>query len=391
MKMTLKVKLMTTDEQGKILLETMESFNKACDWISERAFEAKVFNNYDLHYLLYKEGRDVFPSLPSQSMIRAIAKVSDSYKIDRKKRHFFRDHSAMEYDRRTLSFKDLSHASLATIGGRIKVPLVFGHYAPLDKNKMLGQADLTYSKGKFFLNLVIDLPDDPPFKPKGSLGIDRGIVNLSTDSEGESFSGETVDKVRERSTAHKARLQKKGTKSAKRRLKKVSGREARFKKDTNHVISKRIVSKAKGTCRAIVLEDLKGIRDGITVRHGQWNLLDPGGATSPKNSKEEAPPGSHIVRGLPCAPPIPQSQPFRRALTAASARVEADSFTRILCMWALTVLRLMPRLSAISRFERPSERCFSTSASRRDRGLSDSVTGGERRRRIARWAMRGST
>ena len=269
MKMTLKVKLMTTDEQGKILLETMESFNKACDWISERAFEAKVFNNYDLHYLLYKEGRDVFPSLPSQSMIRAIAKVSDSYKIDRKKRHFFRDHSAMEYDRRTLSFKDLSHASLATIGGRIKVPLVFGHYAPLDKNKMLGQADLTYSKGKFFLNLVIDLPDDPPFKPKGSLGIDRGIVNLSTDSEGESFSGETVDKVRERSTAHKARLQKKGTKSAKRRLKKVSGREARFKKDTNHVISKRIVSKAKGTCRAIVLEDLKGIRDGITVRHSQ--------------------------------------------------------------------------------------------------------------------------
>ena len=161
MKIALKVKLMTTDEQARILLETMESFNKACDWISERAFEAKVFNAYDLHYLLYKEGRDVFPSLPSQSMIRAIAKVSDSDKLDRKKRHFFRDRSAMEYDKRTLSFKDLSQTSLATVRGRIKVPLVFGHYAPLDKNKMLGQADLTYSKGTFFLNLVIDRPDDP--------------------------------------------------------------------------------------------------------------------------------------------------------------------------------------------------------------------------------------
>ena len=136
MKITLKVKLITTDEQAKTLLGTMELFNKACDWISEKAFEAKVFNAYDLHYLLYKEGRDVFPSLPSQSMIRAIAKVSDSYKADRKKRHFFRDHSAMEYDRRTLSFKDLSHASLATIGGRIKVPLVFGHYAPLDRARL---------------------------------------------------------------------------------------------------------------------------------------------------------------------------------------------------------------------------------------------------------------
>ncbi|MHB1605600.1 MAG: RNA-guided endonuclease InsQ/TnpB family protein, partial [Leptospirales bacterium] len=269
MKITLKVKLMTTDEQARILLETMEAFNKACDWISERAFESKVFNAYDLHYLLYKEGRDVFCSLPSQLMIRAIAKVSDSYKVDRKRRHFFRDRSAMEYDKRTLSFKDLSWASLATIRGRIKVPLVFGHYAPLDKNRMLGQADLTYSKGKFFLNLVIDVPDDIPFTPTGSLGVDRGIVNLSTDSGGESFSGETVDRVRERSAAHKARLQKNGTKSAKRRLKKVSGREARFKKDTNHVISKRMGSKAKGTCQAIVLEDLKGIRDGITVRHGQ--------------------------------------------------------------------------------------------------------------------------
>ena len=269
MKITLKVKLMTTDEQARILLETMESFNKACDWISEKAFEDKVFNAYDLHYLLYKEGREFFPSLPSQLMIRAISKVSDSYKTERKKRHFFRDRSAMEYDKRTISFKDLSQASLATVRGRIKVPLVFGYYAPLDRNKMLGQADLTYSKGKFFLNLVIDLPDPPPFKPEGPLGVDMGIVHLSTDSEGESFSGKTVDHVRERSTAHKARLQKKGTKSAKRRLKKVSGREARFKKDTNHVISKRIVSKAKGTCQAIVLEDLKGIRDGITVRHGQ--------------------------------------------------------------------------------------------------------------------------
>ncbi len=48
------------------------------------------------------------------------------------------------------------------------------------------------------------------------------------------------------------------------------GRERRFKKDTNHVISKQVVSKAKGTTRLIALEDLKDIRSRVvTVTHGQ--------------------------------------------------------------------------------------------------------------------------
>ncbi len=48
------------------------------------------------------------------------------------------------------------------------------------------------------------------------------------------------------------------------------GRKRRFKKDTNHVISKQVVSKAKGTTRLIALEDLKDIRSRVvTVTHGQ--------------------------------------------------------------------------------------------------------------------------
>lgn len=102
-----------------------------------------------------------------------------------------------------------------------------------------------------------------------NLGIDMGIINLSTDSDGETFSGEAVDHVREKMHAIKKALQKKGTKSAKKHLKTLHGREARFKKDTNHVISKRIVSKAKGTGRGIALEDLKGFNGQKMVRHSQ--------------------------------------------------------------------------------------------------------------------------
>jgi hypothetical protein len=55
---------MATDEEGRSLAEAMEWFSKACGWISEKAFFAKVFNAYDLHDLLCQEVREVFRLFP---------------------------------------------------------------------------------------------------------------------------------------------------------------------------------------------------------------------------------------------------------------------------------------------------------------------------------------
>ena len=63
--------------------------------------------------------------------------------------------------------------------------------------------------------------------------------------------------------------QAKGTKGAKRLLKRLSGREKRHQRAINHVISRRIVDKAKTTGRAIALEDLTGIRERTKVRKAQ--------------------------------------------------------------------------------------------------------------------------
>ncbi len=100
-----------------------------------------------------------------------------------------------------------------------------------------------------------------------------GMVQLASTSDGVSYSGEDVEGVREHYTEVKAELQRVGSKSSKRKLRRVSGREARFKRYTNHVISKELVAVAKGTKRAIALEDLKGIRTRTTVRHGQRERL----------------------------------------------------------------------------------------------------------------------
>jgi len=276
MKLTIKAKLLTNFEQHQSLKKTMEVFNNACNFISASAYNEKVFNAFKLHYLLYKDTRAKFPELSSQFVVRALDKVAQSYKINKKVIHKFKKYSAVVYDQRLLSFKRLSIASINSVDGRLKVPFIIGQYRSLEGKSIKGQADLTFENNKFFLNIVIEFPEEIPLNPKGFLGCDKGIVNILTTSDGDMFSGKRIDKTRERLTKLKSALQKKGSKSAKRHLKKVSKKQSCFQRDTNHCISKQIVAKAKGTERAIALEDLKGIRSRQKVRRadrqrfGNW-------------------------------------------------------------------------------------------------------------------------
>lgn len=136
----------------------------------------------------------------------------------------------MVYDPRVLALKGLTHVSLLTLAGRVRVPLLYGAYQAARMHAIKGQADLLYRKGVFYLAVTLDVPEPTPGVADGTLGVDLGIVNLATDSEGETFSGQAVERVRQRHHALRQRLQKRGTKSAKRHLKKLSGKEARFRK-----------------------------------------------------------------------------------------------------------------------------------------------------------------
>lgn len=282
MKLTIKVKLLPTPEQKASLIKTMEVFNEACNYISKVAYGSNAFGQVRLHHLCYRYVRDHF-GLSAQLTVRAIGKVSESYKsykADKKRLHYFKKHSAVVYDNRILSFRKLDKVSILSLDGRFMIPIVFGSYAKLEQRRIRGQADMVYQNGNLFLCLCIELPDGTPIKTQGVLGVDLGIVNLATTSDGETFSGETVDKVRVKFHTIKKTLQHKGTKSAKRHLKKLSGRERRFKRHVNHTIAKRIVLKAKGTERAIALEDLKGFHFRKTVskpqreRFGKWAFYE---------------------------------------------------------------------------------------------------------------------
>lgn len=276
MLITTKIKLLPNDQQYEQLLSTMKRFNEACNRISEIVFEKKVFSKVKIQKECYYEIREQF-GLSAQMVIRAIAKVAESYKVDKKVVHTFRPTGAMIYDERILSFKGLEYASILTLDGRIDVPMQISSYhrGVLEGKRVRGQADLVLIDKTFYLLLVVEIPDGTPIETTDVIGIDLGIVNLATDSLGEVFSGKKIINLRKRYARIRARLQSKGTKSAKRLLKKRSKKETRMARDINHCISKKIVEKALRHRSVIALEDLKGIsklkkkKNGKTVNKSQ--------------------------------------------------------------------------------------------------------------------------
>lgn len=128
-----------------------------------------------------------------------------------------------------------------------------------------------YRDGLFFLCATIDVPEAPLVQPTRLLGVDLGIVNIAVDSDGHKYSGEPIERVRQRCTTHRRTYQATRTKSAKRRLKRLAGKQARFQRWVNHTVAKHLVAYAKDTKAALVLEELTGIRRRMTVRKAQRN------------------------------------------------------------------------------------------------------------------------
>jgi len=267
MRLTLQIKLLPEPDQAASLLETMKRFNAACDTLAAVAFQHRCANKVELQKLAYHGVRERF-GLSAQMTVRAIAKVCEVYKRDKSIQPKFRPHGAIVYDHRILSWKR-DRISILTLDGRALMPGVAGAYQYARLDRVRGQADLIYRDRQFYLYVVVDVGDVPEGNPSDYLGVDLGQRNIAADSDGETFSGAHVASLRKRHFRLRRNLQRKGTKSAVRLLKRRRLKEKRFAANVNHYIAKIIVRKAHDTGRGIALEDLRGIRGRITVRRAQ--------------------------------------------------------------------------------------------------------------------------
>ena len=257
MKLTLKIKLLPTAEQAGLLLETIQETNTVCNAISEVAWSKKIFNNFKLHHEVYHVYKATF-KLSSQCLIRAIAKVADAYKLDKKTKRTFRPLGSIAYDARIMTYKPDNIVSLWCIGGRQKINFVCHNPAYLPYIK--GEADLVYKKGKFYLFQTVDIPEQDIDDIEAFIGVDFGLHDIVVTSDGVKHSADWINSYREHRQKVRSSIQRKGTRNSRKLLKRLSGKERTTAAIINHSIAKSIVKSAKEQGKGISIEDLTNIR-----------------------------------------------------------------------------------------------------------------------------------
>ena len=243
------------------LLVWMERFNEAVNWLSGVAFREHLWHWLPLQRRGYREVRARF-QLPSAAAVVAVRKVAYAYRNKQRRRCLarFRRRGAVPVYHHRYKRDD----TVVLYGFRI--PFTARPQARLSSSH---QAVLCYRRGKFILHQAIEVDVPALATIHDYLGCDLGTTNLLTDSTQEAYSGQAVEEKRRIYTHRRQRLQKRGTRAARRKLRQISGRQGRYQRDTSHGIAKRVVAKAQRLCYGIALEDLRGIRGRIKARRRQ--------------------------------------------------------------------------------------------------------------------------
>src|SRR5256884_4499133 len=296
---TAKLKLHTDATQFQALRKTQLAYRDALNAVSRYAFEhGKMSNQIRLRDETYYETRATY-KLPAQMATNVPRQVGATYKtLWTKVRHNNAARKAgltkkrykgldkppkyvsptLTYNyQRDYSLKPDHQLSILTLSGRVIVPYTAysQHGAWLQRGAHLGAAKLWYDKPKkqFYLlvSLEVEVADPAPETHTAVTGVDVGVrylaVTATTRGDRSFHCGKKIIPKANHYARLRKRLQRKGTRSATRRLVVISGRERRLKQDANHVISKRIVEKHPHAL--IGLENLADIRQRTKRKKGK--------------------------------------------------------------------------------------------------------------------------
>ena len=270
MTITAKIQIRTSECQKQVLNETMSAYRGACNFVSDYIFNTHVLKFASLNKELYHAVRTRF-GLKSQMTQSVIKTVVARYKAILEMQHEWIkvEFKHPQYDlvwNRDYSLKQ-DGFSVNTIYGRIQLPYITKGTEKYFNRELykFGTAKLVCKNGKYYLHIsvVFTVPKTEISDTAHIVGIDRGInfVIATYDSNGKSefVSGRQIKQTRAKYSALRKQLQKRQTASARRRLKKLGGRENRWMNDLNHCISKALVTKNPQKT-LFVLEDLSNVK-----------------------------------------------------------------------------------------------------------------------------------
>jgi IS605 OrfB family transposase len=242
--------------ENQDLKDTIEQYFQAYSFCIDKGFELYTSNKKKIHNATYYPLRKIYPKLTSNLIQTARDVACENLKSVKLKVKPIPKNKFMRYDKRNFSYKN-DMVSLSTTNGRQKFSITLPRFAEKYKNWDCNAGIIVLRNDQLWLNLIFDKDAKTIANPDTFLGMDRGIDNIAVCSDNEFYNSKQLKRIKGKYQYLKAKLQSAGTRSAKRHLKKLSGRETRFVRDVNHCISKRI---AKKPYDCFVLEDLKGIK-----------------------------------------------------------------------------------------------------------------------------------
>ncbi len=303
---TIRIQLKPTPEQAVLLQQTMQEYTTCFNEVCQVGEASKMSNGVQLHRLTYAHHR-ASTHLPSQLICAARVKATEALKsvITRRKKQAQRyqalvkqgkahkplklaqtPHSALcaiRYDARSFRFDrnrrlvSLVHVQQAGQAHNrasiaVKVPAYYEQY--LTPEWQHDSADLIYRQGSYWLHMVVSCEQAsfPPTPESQVIGVDLGINRLAVTSHPRFFGSKQLKETNNRYFRLRRALQGKGTKSAKRHLKKLSGRLKRFQHNTNHVVAKQIIA----SCQpgdTLVMENLTDIGERTKGRRQQRRAM----------------------------------------------------------------------------------------------------------------------
>lgn len=258
------------------LAETVLAFNECCNFFLKLGFNDRTHSRHKLQSLGYYEARERWPRLQSSLVQGARDCAADMLRRERLKRlPVKKATSAVRYNQRTFkAFLESNMLSLSTVRGRIKVPLGIAPYFDRYRKGTVASVRVRNDHGMLRADLVMGLPDVPmrDVAEPEVVGMDRGINNIAVLSTGHFFNSRAVRHVRGYYAYNRRCLQSVGTRSARRHLRRLSGRERRFQTDVNHRIAKTV---AQMDMDVLALEDLDIRKDrklgrGFNRKLGGW-------------------------------------------------------------------------------------------------------------------------
>ena len=279
---TMRLKLLVSQEQKQTLDIALKANRNALNFTSKVAFQNGGLSAFKkLQQLVYRQLRDDF-GLKSQMACNVCSAVASTYasaKSNRRMKLASFSHSKLVYSYNrdyTVQVKDQT-VSIGTLDKRIKVPFLVGeNYLPylLSQDWLFGSAELFPTRKGYSLHVTVKRAIDEPTLTEcdAIIGVDRGMnfLAVATDQDDKTmfFKGRSIKNKKANFVRQRKDLQRKGTRSAKRKLKKLAGRENRFMTDINHQVANDIIKFAKtsGSKPCIVLEDLTHINLRTTAR-----------------------------------------------------------------------------------------------------------------------------